>query len=218
MWPRKYLLTTTFVASWLQKLGTSMSVCSKTVLPLSFLISALRSLPGDLVVRVDARRGPAALEGEALHALAGEAALVVDWALLLALENGLESGVRGKHLSPVACRLSCVRGCRSTHFSSLSLPLAPTPTGVFWRRSQSTNARPGGGSVKPQTTTSGGTRCVAGLALVAQPKIAVDGQWSVRGVAGDTAWTVSRRFAALRVSVAMGPNPRRNRVPVKWTK
>ena len=43
MWPRKYLLTTTLVASWLQKSGTSMSVCSKTVLPDSFLISAVRS-------------------------------------------------------------------------------------------------------------------------------------------------------------------------------
>ena len=65
MWPRKYLLTTTLVASWLQKAGTSMSVCSKTVLPDSFLISARAQLPGDLVVGVDARGGPAALEGQA---------------------------------------------------------------------------------------------------------------------------------------------------------
>ena len=43
MWPRKYLLTTTFVASWLQAFGTSTSVCSKTVLPLSFAMFAVRS-------------------------------------------------------------------------------------------------------------------------------------------------------------------------------
>ena len=43
MWPRKYLLTTTFVASWLQKLGTSTSFCSNTVLPVSLLIPAVRS-------------------------------------------------------------------------------------------------------------------------------------------------------------------------------
>ena len=42
-WPRKYLLTTTLVASWLQNDGTSMSSWTKTVLPLSFLISAVRS-------------------------------------------------------------------------------------------------------------------------------------------------------------------------------
>src|SRR4051812_6350415 len=32
-WPRKYLLTTTLVASWLQKLGTSTSFCSNTTFP-----------------------------------------------------------------------------------------------------------------------------------------------------------------------------------------
>ena len=42
MWPRKYLLTTTFVASWLQKLGTSTSFCSKTLLPVSLWIPAVR--------------------------------------------------------------------------------------------------------------------------------------------------------------------------------
>src|SRR5450759_463376 len=41
-WPRKYLLTTTFVASWLQKTGTSTSFCSKTVLPVSEEMPAVR--------------------------------------------------------------------------------------------------------------------------------------------------------------------------------
>ena len=41
-WPRKYLLTTTFVASWLQNAGTSTSFCSKTVLPLSLPMLARR--------------------------------------------------------------------------------------------------------------------------------------------------------------------------------
>ncbi len=42
MWPRKYLLTTTLVASWLQAAGTSMSVCSNTVLPDSLEMFAVR--------------------------------------------------------------------------------------------------------------------------------------------------------------------------------
>ena len=42
MWPRKYLLTTTLVASWLQATGTSMSVCSNTVLPDSLEMFAVR--------------------------------------------------------------------------------------------------------------------------------------------------------------------------------
>ena len=42
MWPRKYLLTTTFVASWLQKVGTSTSACSKTALPDSLEMLAWR--------------------------------------------------------------------------------------------------------------------------------------------------------------------------------
>ena len=42
-WPRKYLLTTTLVASWLQKLGTSTSFCSKTSLPDSLPMLAFRS-------------------------------------------------------------------------------------------------------------------------------------------------------------------------------
>ena len=42
MWPRKYLETTTFVASWLQEVGTSTSVCSNTLLPLSLEIDAVR--------------------------------------------------------------------------------------------------------------------------------------------------------------------------------
>ena len=41
-WPRKYLLTTTLVASWLQKLGTSTSFCSNTVLPVSLEMPAVR--------------------------------------------------------------------------------------------------------------------------------------------------------------------------------
>ena len=40
--PRKYLLTTTLVASWLHEVGTSMSVCSKTVLPDSLEMLAVR--------------------------------------------------------------------------------------------------------------------------------------------------------------------------------
>src|SRR6185295_4272367 len=42
-WPRKYLLTTTLVASWLHALGTSTSFCSKTVLPVSLEMAAVRS-------------------------------------------------------------------------------------------------------------------------------------------------------------------------------
>src|SRR5690349_8747084 len=42
MWPRKYLLTTTLVASWLQNAGTSTSFCSKTVLPDSLPMLAVR--------------------------------------------------------------------------------------------------------------------------------------------------------------------------------
>src|SRR3954449_6267223 len=42
MWPRKYLLTTTFVASCDQKVGTSTSFCSKTLLPVSELMPAVR--------------------------------------------------------------------------------------------------------------------------------------------------------------------------------
>ena len=41
-WPRKYLLTTTLVASWLQEAGTSTSFCSKTVLPVSLEMPAVR--------------------------------------------------------------------------------------------------------------------------------------------------------------------------------
>ena len=39
-WPRKYLLTTTLVASCDQKFGTSTSFCSKTLLPVSFVMPA----------------------------------------------------------------------------------------------------------------------------------------------------------------------------------
>src|SRR5262245_26122915 len=42
MWPRKYLETTTFVASCDQPFGTSTSVCSKTASPCSLLMRALR--------------------------------------------------------------------------------------------------------------------------------------------------------------------------------
>ncbi len=41
-WPRKYLLTTTLVASWLQNAGTSTSFCSKTVTPFSLPMLAIR--------------------------------------------------------------------------------------------------------------------------------------------------------------------------------
>ncbi len=41
-WPRKYLQTTTLVASWLQNAGTSTSFCSNTVLPVSELMPAVR--------------------------------------------------------------------------------------------------------------------------------------------------------------------------------
>ena len=42
MWPRKYLLTTTLVASWDQNVGTSTSFCSNTVLPDSLEMPAVR--------------------------------------------------------------------------------------------------------------------------------------------------------------------------------
>ena len=69
-WPRKYLLTTTLVASWLQKSGTSTSFCSKTSLPRLVGDAGGPVLPGDLVVGMDARAGPAALEGQALGRVA----------------------------------------------------------------------------------------------------------------------------------------------------
>jgi len=46
-------------------------------------------LPGDLVVRMNARRGPAPLEGQTLDADAGETALVIDGA------GGLLGGLDG---------------------------------------------------------------------------------------------------------------------------
>ncbi len=42
-WPRKYLLTTTLVASWDQVFGISTSFCSKMTSPFSLLIAASRS-------------------------------------------------------------------------------------------------------------------------------------------------------------------------------
>ncbi len=41
--PRKYFWTTTLVAVWLQLLGTSTSRCSKTILPFSPVMAAVRS-------------------------------------------------------------------------------------------------------------------------------------------------------------------------------
>ena len=41
--PRKYFCTTTLVAVWLQVLGTSTSFCSKTTLPFSPVMAAVRS-------------------------------------------------------------------------------------------------------------------------------------------------------------------------------
>ena len=41
--PRKYFWTTTFVAVWLQLLGTSTSRCSNTLLPFSPVMAAVRS-------------------------------------------------------------------------------------------------------------------------------------------------------------------------------
>ena len=41
--PRKYFCTTTFVAVWLQLLGTSTSRCSNTILPFSPVMAAVRS-------------------------------------------------------------------------------------------------------------------------------------------------------------------------------
>ena len=70
-WPRKYLLTTTLVASCDQKVGTSTFFCSKTLLPVSLRDAGGPVLPGDLVVRVDAGGGPAALERQALGRLGG---------------------------------------------------------------------------------------------------------------------------------------------------
>ena len=43
MWPRKYLETTTLVASCDQDRGISQSICSKTVSPFSLLMRAVRS-------------------------------------------------------------------------------------------------------------------------------------------------------------------------------
>jgi len=41
--PRKYFCTTTLVAVWLQLFGTSTSRCSKTILPFSPVMAAVRS-------------------------------------------------------------------------------------------------------------------------------------------------------------------------------
>ena len=74
-WPRKYLLTTTLVASWLQNAGTSTSFCSKTIFAPLVADRCGPDLPLDLVVGVDARAGPAAREVKALDADAGEGAV-----------------------------------------------------------------------------------------------------------------------------------------------
>ncbi len=67
-WPRKYLLTTTLVASWLQNAGTSTSLLLEDVHALLVADAGGPGLPLDLVVGVDAGRGPAAREAEALDA------------------------------------------------------------------------------------------------------------------------------------------------------
>ena len=76
--PRKYLLTTTFVAICDQNVGISQSFCSKTVSPFSLPIAAVRGFPRDLV--------------EGMHALVGEAPLDVD-AAALNLHLGAHAGL-----------------------------------------------------------------------------------------------------------------------------
>ena len=75
-WPRKYLLTTTLVASWLQNVGDLDVLLLEDGLAGLVGDAGRPVLPGDLVVGVDARAGPAALEGQAAGPLAGEAGTV----------------------------------------------------------------------------------------------------------------------------------------------
>ena len=87
MWPRKYLLTTTLVASWLQNAGTSTSFCSKTVLPdslpmlavrISQVISSYGCTPGVVQRRGKVRpAGGAAVLGQAVEAHAVGTALAL---------------------------------------------------------------------------------------------------------------------------------------------
>ena len=100
MWPRKYLLTTTLVASCDQKSGTSTSFCSKTLLPDSLEMPARAELPGDLVVGMDARAGVSPLEGQAL-----------DPGLAIRLRT-VEGGAPGTGVSAGVCRRRVARGLR----------------------------------------------------------------------------------------------------------
>ena len=104
-WPRKYLLTTTLVASWLQKSGTSTSFCSKTRLARLVGDAGGPVLPGDLVVGMDVRAGPAALEGQA-----ADRRLAV---VMLCHRTRRRTGRRGGRRSWRLGRLLGLRGCRS---------------------------------------------------------------------------------------------------------
>ena len=127
-WPRKYLLTTTLVASWLQNAGTSTSFCSNTVLPVSLEMPAVRYSHCDLVVGVDARARPAALERQAAGALAGEAG-PVDAPEALAGAWRCPSFVGCPRLRALGCRLRVHHGDHLTnlgHCRSVSSVPAPS--------------------------------------------------------------------------------------------
>ncbi len=69
-WPRKYLLTTTLVASWDQKFGDLDVLLLEDGLAALVGDAGRPVLPGDLVVGMDTGAGPAALERQALGGLA----------------------------------------------------------------------------------------------------------------------------------------------------
>jgi hypothetical protein len=68
-WPRKYLLTTTFVASWLQNVRDFDVLLLEDALALLVADAGGADLPRDLVVGVHAGAGPAPGEVEAGHVL-----------------------------------------------------------------------------------------------------------------------------------------------------
>src|SRR4051812_40989787 len=195
MWPRKYLLTTTLVASWLQNEGTSTSVCSKTILPDSFLISALRRshvissygwTPGVVQRRSNLRpstsrpvnRPSSSIGPEAFALEPFRTAFRAGLAAMTFVPSSVVSGVTAPAartiLQPSPYRLSdrplgWLRGARNLQMLCL-----------------------GEGSVKPETTTSGGHPCFAMLGLVETLGLS----WTAGGASVDRVGTARGRFLA----------------------
>ena len=93
-------------------------------------------LPGDLVVGVDAGRGPAALEGQSAGAGSGETPFVVDGP-----DDRLQGNVPRKHLGSVISRGVGCAGCCPGHFHTLPTLHIPFITGPGTAGAQSPNAR-----------------------------------------------------------------------------